>query len=312
MSKESADIVEAILSLKPQGGIFKDYVFPVSVSLFSALMGGSIALMINAKQEVRKANQKKLQDTNELLFNVTKALNSLVTAKSNYYPVKYSTPSVRALRFPEILSKIQEINDDVSYCSYVRDIPTCNLTRTERLSRFYKRLRKIPLNRPSQEALGKSWRNLNRVSAMLGNYNLIIELINKRNKIDEAVREKLAPVIESKEISTEAQFDDAIHSCLSKKQYLNWIDLTEMLITTVDHTICEMDNFLKDFPDIAESNIDLLSIMSKSRLIRVNNDRPAYIELMKPVLTVDFVALGADFSVDPEQLKQRYTLNAWY
>ncbi|CNF50520.1 hypothetical protein [Yersinia mollaretii] len=313
MSKETLDTAHAILELKQPVGIFKDYLFPISMSLFSALVGGSVALIINAKQDIRRLEREKFYNANRLIFNVFEGLGNLVTIKSNYYELNSDNPYLRVFEFPEILINCHPINIDLSNYAFIRDTQTCNFTLSEKLLRyFFNRLLRRPFKTPSKEELGKTWRNLSRIGAMLSNYNTILHHIEKRNKLDDVAREKLLTYLESHPPKSEEALTAAFQACLGKKQSLNLIDLTELTISLIDHVILEMDSFIKDFPNIAESNIELSKVEMKKRLMRVHNDRPMYIQCLKPLLKPNFAELAVTFGQSLKTIEHRYTLSQWY
>ena len=313
MSKDTLEIANAILQLKQQSNIFKDYLFPITMSLFSALVGGSVALIINAKQDIRRLEREKFYHANHLIFNISESLGNLITIKSNYIEMDSENPYARALESPEMLIKSQPINFELSNLAFIRDIQTCNLTLSKKLSRFFfNKILRRPYIRPSKEELGKTWRNLARTGAMISNYNTILHQIEKRNQIDDIARGKVIAHIESHPDKTEEDLSAIFLESLGKKQTLNIIDLTELTISLIDHVILEMDSFMKEFPDIAESNIELSKVEMKRRLMKVRNDRPMYIKCLTPMLKPNFLDLAKAFGQSPKLVEQRYTFSQWY
>ena len=222
-------------------------------------------------------------------------------------------PYVRALEIPEMLINSQPINFELSNLAFIRDIKTCNLKLTEKLSRlFFNKLLRKPYIRPSKEELGKTWRNLSRVGAMISNYNTILHQIEKRNKIDDIARGKVLAHIEVTPPNTEEDLATAFLESLGKKQTLNIIDLTELTVSLIDHVILEMNSFITEFPDIAESNIELAKVEMKRRLIKVHNDRPLYIKCLTPILKPNFSDLAKIFGQSHEVVEHRYTYSQWF
>ncbi|WLS81251.1 hypothetical protein Q3V30_22575 (plasmid) [Erwinia pyri] len=313
MDKESLLLVKSIIEANQQENPFKDYLFPVAISFFSAIMGGFIAMRINNKQEVNKSEKEKFNNSMRLMFLVIESLNNLVTIKANYRHIDTGNPYLRFWEFPEILFKASRLTMDLSDFSFIKEVQTCNFSRHEKIKRFiiYRVFRK-EVKKPSKLELGKSWRNLSRLSAMISNYNTIIYQIDKRNVMDDEARKKAHDYIKNKQSTNSISFEAVLQSCLSDKEILQLIDLTELTISLVDHVIREMDSFVRAFPDIAESNIDTSKLMSGKNVIRYNNDRQVYTDTLIKTIEPDFQLLSSMFGDDLESIKKRYTLVEWY
>lgn len=313
MDQDSLQLIKSLIEANQQEHPFKDFIFPVVSSLFSAIMGGLIAIYINNQQEISKSEKEKFKCSMHLMFCIIESLNNLITVKGNYRNIDTKNPYLRLWGFPETLLKTDRISIDLSDFSFIKELQNCNFSRKERIKRFISHsvLRKA-IKKPSNLELGKSWRNLSRVSALISNYNTAIYQIEKRNVLDDNARKKVHDYIKDKSITNDETFEMALHDCLSDKEIYNLIDLTELTISLIDHVIKEMDSFVREFPQIAESNINLSKLKTGKRLIRYNNDRQAYTDCMKKTIEPDFHLLASLFGVDIESIKQRYTLSEWY
>lgn len=312
MDTESLLLAKSVIEANQQVNPFKDYIFPVALSFFSAVMGGYIAIHINNKQEASKAEKEKFNNSMRLMFQVVESINNLVAIKSNYRHIDTSNPYLRAWSFPEILLKLRRLEIDLSDLSFIKEVQTCNFSVYENIKSFInKKIFRKKVKRPSELELGKSWRNFSRLSAMISNYNLIVYHIDKRNVQDDEARKKVHDFMKVKKIA-DGSFESAIHSCLTDKEIFNLIDLTELTISLIDHVIKEMDSFVREFPEIAESNIEISKLRVGKKIIRYNNDRPAYTEMLIKTIEPDYSVLASIFGGDIELIKKRYTLVEWY
>ncbi|NIG21293.1 hypothetical protein F3J37_21710 [Pantoea sp. Al-1710] len=313
MDQYSLLLIKSLIEATQQDHPFKDFIFPVVSSLFSAIMGGLIAIYINNQQEISKAEKDKFKCSMHLMFTIIESLNNLITVKENYRNIDTKNPYLRLWIFPETLLKADRISIDLPDFSFIKELKTCNFSRKERMKRFISHsIFRKAVEKPSNLELGKSWRNLSRLSALISNYNTAIYQIEKRNVLDDDARKKVHDYIKDKSIKDDASFQMALHACLSDKEIHNLIDLTELTISLIDHVIKEMDSFVREFPDIAESNINLSKLKTGKRLIRYNNDRQAYAYCLKKNIEPDFHLLASLFRVDIESIKKRYTLTDWY
>lgn len=310
MTQDSLLIAKAILALKQDGNFLKDYIFPIAMSLFSALVGGCVAFFINMTQDSRKRERERYFNANKLIFKVVDCSNFLVSAKSNYLSLQSRNPYERAFLIPEMLIRTETVSFDISDYGFISNRKTCNFTLPEKVYRFfYFKILKKPSDGMSKEELGKSWRNLARINALIYNYNLILFYIEKRNKLDEVMREVLMNYLD-KEPATSVY--DACEKCFSRKSIINLIDISEMIISLIDHLIIEMDSFIKEFPLVAESNIELSMVGKGVKVIKVDNNRPMYLKCLEPVEKPDFNELAKILGGNLDDIKFRYTFSSWY
>ncbi len=312
MDQESLLLAKSVIEANQQVNPLKDYIFPVVLSFLSAVVGGFVATHIHNLQEASKAEKEKFNNSMRLTFQVIESINNLVAIKSNYRHIDTSNPYLRFWQFPEILLKLNRLEINLSDFSFIKQVQTCNFSTYEKARRFINnKIFRRKIKKPSELELGKSWRNLSRLSAMISNYNAIVYHIDKRNFLDDEARKKVHDFIKARKIAG-ASFESAIHSCLTDKEIFNLIDLTELTISLIDHVIKEMDSFAREFPEIAESNIDISKLRIGKKIIRYKNHRPAYTDMLMKTIEPDFILLASIFGDNIESVKKRYTLGEWY
>lgn len=311
MTPDAVLIAKAILMLKTDVDYAKDYVFPVALSFFSALMGGVTAYYINNRQEKIKAEREKLNSSNSLMMISFQMINTLVTIKGNYIGLHFKNPLQRALAINEILFNAREVNFDIGRLAFIKKIPTSNKTFLQKLSFFlkYKVLNRQP-HMPSDEEIAKTWRNIARIDALLFNYNFVLNSLVVRNKLDADVRERLSKISNARRPVLEFHLDK-INEVIGAAELSKYIDLTENLVSLIDFLIREIDSFIIEFPLIAESNIELTKV-NKERLSRVILNKPAYLAALIPIVQPDFELVSLQVGMSQEEAKRRYTYSAWY
>ncbi|WP_391487766.1 hypothetical protein [Leclercia tamurae] len=311
MTPDAALIAKAILMLKTDVDYAKDYVFPVALSFFSALMGGITAYYINDRQEKIKAEREKLNSSNSLMMISFQMINTLVAIKGNYIGLEFKNPLQRALAINEILFNASEVNFDIGRLSFIKKIPTSNKTFLQKLSFFFKyKMLNRQLHMPSDEEIAKTWRNIARIDAFLFNYNFVLNILLVRNKLDADVRERLSKISNARRPYLEFHLDK-INEVIGATELSKYIDLTENLVSLIDFLIKEIDSFIINFPQIAESNIELTKV-NKERLSRIVLNKPAYLAALIPIVQPDFELVSLQVGMSQEEAKRRYSYSAWY
>ncbi|MCM7771510.1 hypothetical protein M8S83_05245 [Enterobacter asburiae] len=84
MSPDAILLAKAIVSLQPPSDYIKDYVFPIALAFFSALLGGMSAIYINHKQELKNITKSNFVAANETFVKAHECLNNLIAIKTNY------------------------------------------------------------------------------------------------------------------------------------------------------------------------------------------------------------------------------------
>lgn len=159
---------------------------------------------------------------------------------------------------------------------------------------------------PSEEEHNKQahkWAQIPRINAIIGNYNALLHMWEKRNEINEAFKQAILGTYGNRAFANitiqeaEAAFGSAGLVAL--------IDVTERCIKLTDHIIIELNDFLENFPTYAKTKIDLKSF---GKLISYsNNENEILLELIKPEIEVDFSSVQALYGESIKDIKQRHT-----
>ena len=308
MSHDAELIANAIAALKPAPDYLKDYVFPITMAFFSALVGGYVALRISKIQELQRAARENLSTANKTFILAHECLNNLIAIKSNYAgKITWGEPLYRVLAYPTMLAKLDDVQFSATGLYFIRSIPTANKPAKEKLYWWIKhRLFRRKIDTPSSEETAHSWRNTVRISCMFDNYNQVMMYLRVRNEIDELVKGRLSQ-IDWQNKENLSQLPELIGQPLAAKYF----GLTELIIALTDHLIKELYSFLLKFPDIAESNIELNRAGDGGKLPRYENNKPLFQQCLEPTPAPDYYELGKYLGMSEEHAKARHSFSDW-
>ena len=280
MHNETELIVNAIESLRQEGGIFKDYIFPIASAFFTSLLGAGIAYKSFRYQEDIKIEKEKMDTANKWILLAYEARSSLIAIKQNYYGMLTEHPVQRTLVIPTILLTTRPIVEDYSQLSFL--VPKL-------LNDEYPKWSQIPI-----------------IIAMIHNYNHVQELWLKRNEIEKPIKEKIM-----KQYATEAFADvnlEQIFLCVDKANFAMLVDLTEYVIRLTDDLLVELDDFIANFPVYAKTHINSEKLKRwGSVLTYSNNGNEKLIAMLEKSPNVDYSTLTTLFGKTTDQLNQRYS-----
>ncbi|MFW0766456.1 hypothetical protein ACN0IV_11510 [Trabulsiella odontotermitis] len=312
MSQDALLIAQAISQLKQEINPLKDYIFPLAVSFLSAFFGGVSAYYFNRRQENIKNEREKVSIANKTLILMLAALNELIAIKSNYYMMTSTEPIERALSLDPVVGMHDKLKVDVFLLGFVKYRPTENIKFYKRFFCFIKHsvLRRKNIS-PSDVSVGYSWRNYNRINACVSNCNYIFELLATRLPLDTEIKDSIVAVT-----GTSAK-DGAVGKITVSKElflktikpstFVRYIDITETIISLIDHVIIELDSFMREFPEIAQSNIDLKLVGKGFRLVVIKNDSPLYLNCLKPINQPDFELISKYIGMPVDEAEKRFT-----
>lgn len=304
MNSEALLIAQAILATKQDADTFKDYIFPVLMAFCSAFVGGVVAYRFNLRQERIREERAKFSTVSKLQLIMMSCLNDLIAIKvNNFIDMQTDNPIQRTMSVGAILSNSRPVDFDFSTLSFIKSIPTANLPLTQQLLNFLKyRVMRCSRVVPSAVEVGKSWRNLNRLVACIGNFNYIFTILEERNVLRREVEDKL----HSANLSSRFTHEQLL-GVVEEHKLIKLVDLTEMLFALTEFIINELHSFVKEFPEIAESNIEL-SLVGGGGLLRFSSDgRPLFERALNPILKPNYRILSEFMGASVEELIQRYT-----
>jgi len=307
MSPDAILLAKAIVSLQPSSDYIKDYVFPIALAFFSALLGGMSAIYINHKQELKNITKSNFVAANETFVKAHECLNNLIAIKTNYEHITFDEPLYRAFAYPTMIVKRDEVTFSASTLYFIRVIPTANKPFFEKLAWNIKhRLLKIKVPSPPTDELMYSWRNVVRISSMFNNYNQIMEFLVIRNQLSEITKEKARTLD-----LTDCHTFTKLPKILGQQLCGGFVDITEQAIALTDHVIIELHKFLLEFPAIATSNIELNRIKEWGRLPTYSNEQLKFLKTIQPLAKPNFERLAAYVGISEEEAKARYSYRDW-
>lgn len=308
MSTDAEIIAKAIEALQPKPDYLKDYAFPALMMFCSALLGGVVALRISKAQELQRITRDNFSTSLQAFILAHECLNNLVAIKSNYVDkITWDEPLYRALAIPTMLAKLDEVKFSSTGFYFIRGMPTANKGRIEFACWWLKhRLLRMEVKRPPTAEIAHTWRNTVRISCMFENYNQIMMFLRVRNEISEHIKEPLSRVDTSNMQSFE-ELPKVIGHVLTGK----FVSITELTISLTDHVIKELHSFLMEFPDIAESNIELSRIREWGKLPRYENEKEVFKKCLEPIVKPDFQRVAAYTGGTEEEIRKQYTFKDW-
>lgn len=308
MSNDAEIIAKAIAALQPKTDYLKDYVFPALMMFCSALLGGLVALRINKAQEIQRITRENFTASIQAFVLAHECLNNLVAIKSNYVgTLTWDEPIYRASAFPTMLAKLDEVTFSATTLYFIRGVPTANKTSKDATIWWFKhRLLRMEVKRPPSNEIAKTWRNTVRISSMFENYNQVMMFLQTRNEISEQVRELMSHA-DTSGMQTFLEMPDVIGKVLTAK----FVSITELTIALTDHVIKELYSFMMEFPDIAESNIELSRIRDWGKLPRYENDKPVFKKCLEPIIKPNFQRVATYTGGTEDDARRLCTFSDW-
>ncbi|BBR59359.1 MULTISPECIES: hypothetical protein [unclassified Klebsiella] len=308
MSHDAEIIANAIAALKPAPDYLKDYWLPIFTMFCSALLGGLVAIRINRGQELQRTAKDNFATANQTFILAHECLNNLIAIKSNYAGnITWGEPLYRAIAYPTVLAKLEEVAFTATGFYFIRAEPTANKSLFEKTSRWVKyRLLRMKPKAPNPDAIAMTWRNTVRISSMFGNYNQVMMYLRARNEIGEWVKEPLSRM----DFGNKQSFLE-LPEIIGAPMTAKYVSITELTIALTDHVIKELYSFLMNFPDIAESNIELSRIRDWGTLPRYKNDKPLFLKCLEPTPAPDFAKLAKYTGLSVEEAQKRHSFSDW-
>lgn len=281
MNEDIQAIVQAIESLKNDGGLFKNYLFPVLSSFFSAILGAVVAYFTLRFQENIQIERTKLDICNKWTIEVEGLFQSLIAFKANYASKIGSNPIERAVKVKTILNHSEPLQLNFAELSFVT--PKKN----------------------SSEGHNQKWRQVPRVRGLIENYNTILRLWEQRNFIERPLRERLISAAGSKPYADFA-FEEII-SVIGERNLASLIDLTEKAIHLTDDIIIESNDFLNEFPGVAKAVVDTKRVKRYGTVLKFETEENQYLQkLICRVPEVDFEKIAEIYGTTISEAQSLY------
>lgn len=127
-----------------------------------------------------------------------------------------------------------------------------------------------------------------------------------RNEISEQIKEPLSKV-DTSNMQKFVELPEIIGHVLTGK----FVSITELTISLTDHVIKELHSFLMEFPDIAESNIELSRIREWGKLPRYENDKELFKKCLQPIVKPNFQRVAVYTGGTEEEVSKLCTFKDW-
>lgn len=219
-------IAEAILQLKQESNVIKDYIFPIAMALVSSLIGAIVGYRIYLRQEKLTAERRKLDILNKWILIADEIHQSLLATKYNYYGNLTSHPYQRFLAVPSIIGMGQNYQFEYHELVFITD---------------------------QKET---KWLNVAYLRTLFANYNTLLSMWNIRNEINDKVRIQFFKANNLNIVYADLS-DEEIESKINQSDLSCLIDLTERSLRLTDDLIIEFYKFLNEFPAAVSRKIDL-------------------------------------------------------
>lgn len=275
MSEEQL-IAEAILQLKQESNILKDYIFPITMALFSSFFGALLGYFVFNRQEKIALEKRKLDTVNKWLLLANEIHQSLIAIKFNYYNKLCTDPLKRFFAIPFI------ILEDKNY------------------SFPYHELAFISSSSPSK------WNNIPNLLILFSNYSSVIKMLQTRNESNEKIKREMLNQRQSNSASINISFQEILQ-ITDLSELARVIDLSEHLIVLIDDLIIGFYEFLQDFPEVAKQKINLKLIKGYGSILTYKpNDNTEFQSILKRSLLPDYKKLSSILELGEEELMARY------
>jgi hypothetical protein len=270
-------IAEAILQLKQESSVIKDYIFPIAMALFSSLIGAVVGYRVYLRQEKLTAEKRKLDILNRWILIADEIHQSLLALKFNYHGGLTSHPYQRFLAIPSIIGINKEYQFDYYELAFITDLDSNN-----------------------------KWLNVGYLRSLFSNYEALRKLWVVRNEYNERVRIEFFNSQSSNKAYVDLN-DAEIELYINQANLSFLIDCTERCIRLTDDLITEFYNFFNEFPLAIKHKVDLNLIKNHGFIIAFDMERN---EAIKPLLIdspkPDYMKISQITGRSVDELIERY------
>lgn len=277
MSEEQL-IAEAILQLKQESSVIKDYIFPIAMALFSSLIGALVGYMVYLRQEKTTTERGKLDILNKWILIADEIQQSLLALKFNYHGRLTSHPYQRFLAIPSIIGTAKKYQFNYYELAFITDFESNN-----------------------------KWLNIGYLRSLFANYETLLSMWEIRNEFNEKVRIQF---LNSKSGNKAyVDLDDAeIELYINQVDLSLLIDITERCLRLTDDLITEFYNFFNEFPHAVAHKVDLNLIKNYGFIIAFDMEKN---KVIKPLLVdspiPDYKKISELSGRSIEELMARYS-----
>lgn len=269
-------IAEAILQLKQESSIIKDYIFPIAMALFSSFIGAVVGYRVYLRQEKIAVEKRKLDVVNKWLMMAYQIHQQLIGIKEHYHKNLNAKPISRALSVPTILKEHKIYSFEYYELAFMAS------------------------------SKGSNKYNLGSLGLIFDNYENLIVILNKRNEVNEQFKRQLLKALGVNSTVTTVSEKDILNN-IDPVLLSILIDLTELILRYTDDLIIQFYNFLNEFPQEARKKIELKKLKNYGGILNFNIESNGYIqELLKEIPLPNFKQISEISGKTEEELVARY------
>lgn len=278
-------IIDAIKGINESGSIVKNYVLPVLLPMLSAFLSYFISVRVFNRQEIVKAEKRKVDVVNQSMCKLFSALTTLLQVKSNYYDgvCASSNPIERALMFPVVVIYGTPISIDVSEL-------TCFISE-------------------GKVANSGKYKNMEvdiiMIEDLLRRYNSLLEAIKLRNDFDKECRGKIISAAGSPVPSARMKNDDIVN-VIGASDAAYYVDLTERLMLMIDGLLNDIHSLLKEFPLYSESKINKKLTRGYAQILKFEGLDIRFPLLVNPITKLSIGLMSHYLGYREDDILKRY------
>lgn len=280
MSNEFQDLIHVIKDLKPEDNPLKDYFFPIVISFVSSFMGALFAYFVFKRQDWLIFEKEKLNTINKVMITAINVFHELSRIKGDYADRvnKDSNPIQRALVFPPLAARTQTISFPLELMTFI-----------------------APHKKNGKPEYPK-WSQIPIFSALSRNFNIIVDIIEKRNLLDLEIKKSLMQAHRERGYTGDGVDPQILHETIKREDLGNWIILTEKIIVLVDDLIVEFNDLLHHFPSYVRSKIKMDKIKNYGGIVTFNHANNSTLFLEK-IIPPDYEIVAALLGVEVDEAK---------
>lgn len=253
---------------------------PFATATFSVALGALTATYVGRRKELNELRLRRVELLNSWVVELKAALESLIAIKKNYNKKLSSSPYQRF--------------------GMVRQF----FTETPRMELNPNNLSFVIAGNSSGGA------DFSRISALVQNFNHLVGIWNMRDKVHGESLKRLSVGFRDGDIVARGEgytleFDvEYFERVLGQMDSRRGVDLTERCVTMTDFLIVELNEVLRQFPNMVEG---VMGRVAAREVLKYKNVDYKFLALLEPCMAVDYEELGALYALDVDVVREMYS-----
>jgi len=253
MSEDLQTLTNAIVSLKAEDNLIKDYLYPVILAFVSALMGGFIGYLGILSREKKEIEKAKVDAATNLLLEATDCFHNLLAMKDNYQGKLTGDPMQRLTCVPPILMEHSPVKPSLADLLFI--------------------------TRGAEKAIAdgliednkKHFLNISEIKILFENYNSLFEMWRKRNELAMPLFQEIVSRT-SGTARAEVSFSTAV-GLVGHGRIAQLIALNERILSSTDDLLEGFVKLIDELPELSEQFISGKVLKKHGRVIRCSKPR---------------------------------------